>query len=82
MDQRIGKFTLSRDVVFGDQAQDIFRQLNFVPLRCESMYNGYFEYVGISPMFAEVEEGFVAQEYKIIIDTVDEDITTVSVEAI
>ena len=82
MKRRIGRFKIKNDIVYSEDAQEIFKQLGFVPLRCESMYNDCFEYIGISPLFHEVIQGDIAPNYDIVIDCIDAHEITVSVKPI
>lgn len=68
MNRRIGKFTLSREVVMGPQAVDVFKVMRFVPLRAESLdYSNVYVYIGLSPLFDEVEDYMVVPEYEVMI---------------
>ena len=84
--QRVGRFSLFADIVYSDDALEIFKQLKLIPLRVELMsYGDIFHYVGISPLFAEVAEGGVAPEYVINVKEMGTDkgkVIAVSVEPI
>ena len=68
--QRIGSFTISADIVYSDDAPEIFKQLEIIPLRVEMMSYGHvFDYIAISPRFDSVKEGTVPPEYEITVSS-------------
>ncbi len=80
MKSRIGKFKVSQNIIENEDAPRIFAAFGFVPMRVEHHYhNGTFEMIGLSHLFDEVDEGYVAPEYDVTI-TVHEDLS-ISVEA-
>ena len=72
--QRIGRFSLPADIVYSDDAVEIFKQLELIPLRAELMsYSNLFSYVAVSPRFDAVEEGLLIPEYNIAISSMETD---------
>lgn len=70
---RLGKFYISSQIVFADNAAEIFQALNFVPLRAELLAaTDQFEYVGISDKFDLLSPGHIVPQYELA-TTADED---------
>jgi len=83
MNSRRGKFYVTLSVIetTEDEFRGILALLGFIPTRVEALYHeGAFEYIGISPLFDEVETGCLIPTYLIIIHKDDEDTLSVTVE--
>lgn len=88
--RRIGLIKIKSKDIFKDDTARILSIMMFVPLRVELMYGGYYEMHGLSFMFDELEDGYMAPEYVIEVDKeeighisgVDGDIINVSVNKI
>jgi len=68
MKRRFGKIYFSFEQVekhSGDVSL-ILSQIEFVPVKVEALWHMmHFEYIGISPMFDEINEGDITPEYTI-----------------
>lgn len=70
MKRRYGRFTVQAHMV-EDHPEEFARilwEMKFVPMRVERIYSNYgFDYIGYSPMFAEVPEGMVCPDYELVV---------------
>lgn len=66
--KRVGIVRVAHQLV--DEAPEIVHLLFsvFIPLRAEIMPQGWIEYVGLSDLFEEREEGFVTPIYDVQIE--------------
>jgi hypothetical protein len=67
--KRIGKVLIATDII--ENKPEVIHLLfsKFIPLRAEMMWHeGHIEYIGISELFDEREEGCVTPQYDVIID--------------
>ena len=73
--RRLGQFSLDwKTVNNAELSGDIFRKLEFVPLRVECIgYSATYHYVGISPEFKEVSEGQEAPVYAVLFEFNEDD---------
>lgn len=66
--RRIGRFEVSGRCVNDtlEELQQILAYMKFVPLRVEFLFHkDVFDYIGISPLFENVEEGDVIPKYQL-----------------
>lgn len=67
-DNRIGRFSISRQMIERDPATVRAVMGRCIIVRCEMLYAfDHLEYMAISPDFYEVEEGSVIPEYAVLI---------------
>ena len=67
MNRRIGKFMVAIPLVESGEIGKALGLMEFVPLRVEALwYASAFEYIGISPMFAEKDMCSTVPEYRIL----------------
>lgn len=70
-DRRIGKFMVTIDLIEKsiESVAETLKLLEFVPLRVECLgWGGSYEYIGISPLFDEIDEGSLPTLYMIECD--------------
>ena len=53
--RRIGKFQMSEKILESPEAIDIFKQLDFIPLRVFKTSEGYYNLTGYSNLFDEID---------------------------
>ena len=71
---RIGRFSINADIVYSDDALEIFKQLEFIPLLSHFVKeHECFIYTGISPRFDEFIKGLSTPEYIIAITSMETD---------
>ena len=65
--KRIGKFKVNKTVFFQDY--DLMKRVfnDAVVVECIHHWNDVMEYVCISPLFEEVEEGCIINDYEVVI---------------
>jgi len=72
MNKKIGKIQISNAFLSNDieRVSEVLKALSFVPYRAEFMYhfNG-LELIGYSPLFEEIKEGNLPNEYGVKINT-------------
>lgn len=66
MNRRIGQIEISVEMVDNkeDEVADVLAAMRFIPLRVEQRYElNSFRYIGISPLFDELADGYHAPRY-------------------
>lgn len=65
--KRFGLILLTADFVElnTDLLADVLAEIKFVPISVSYVYTGHYEYIGISELFKEVEEGCEAKHYEL-----------------
>lgn len=71
-DTRLGRLRFSTEVVENRAAWKILEYLNFVPLKVECNYFSFYEMLGTSPNFDELEQGVEVPYY--YFDVVNDDV--------
>lgn len=75
METRFGRFNVDTHIVedHPEEFAGVLAQMSFVPMKVERTYSNWsFEYIGWSPMFAEVEQGMMCPDYKLVLEKDDE----------
>ena len=82
MNRRLGKFTVSDELVHSDSFSQVLANMTFIPTRVELRYDlSGFEYIGLSHLFREVPLGEMVPEYRISVTEIGRE-SSVSVEEI
>jgi hypothetical protein len=68
--KRHGLMKLSSDIVEvnTESLSEALAYIRFVPVSVRFLYQGYYEYIGLSKYFREVEEGEMSPYYKLEIN--------------
>jgi len=76
--KNIGKFKVSGGMVYNetDKVVQLFKKMDLIVVRAELHWDslwGTLEYVGLSPLFEEVEDGGLIPEYDIVMTAISEE---------
>ena len=83
MKKRLGKFYVSTELVMTGDVLPVLTSMQFIPTRVEHLYHmGKFEYIGMSPIFPELGEGFMIPEYDVQLSKDDIGNVTVTTQSL
>jgi len=71
MSRRLGKFYIDNYLLESKKIAEMLCAMEFIPLRVECLYyKDSTEYIGVSPLFEEVEPGYESPTYTVLCSTV------------